>query len=239
MSQVQRFTANTQGRDLIVGDVHGCFTRLREALDDVAFDESVDRLFSVGDLIDRGPESLQVESWLDAPWFHSILGNHEQMAMMYAEGLITDKDHITNGGQWLIGLEPPMQRALAARFAVLPVLIELETAQGLVGIVHAECPADSWARLVAALNRQDEWNQGVTSACIWSRTRIYQEDVSLVPDVRAVVCGHTIVIAPLTLGNHLYIDTMGWHPRGDGFTVLDAATLQPAQRPLTKSESGL
>ena len=239
MSQVQRFTANPQGRDLIVGDIHGCFTLMREALDEIGFDEMMDRVFSVGDLIDRGPECLQVEACLDAPWFHAVLGNHEQMAMMCAEGLITDDDYLSNGGQWFIDLEPPMQRALAARFSALPVLIELETAQGLVGIVHAECPADSWGRLVAALNRQDQWNQGVTTACLWSRRRILAQDVSLVPDVRAVVCGHTSTTGVMALGNHLYIDTKGWSPDGYGFTVLDAATLQPARRPLTKSESGL
>jgi serine/threonine protein phosphatase 1 len=58
-------------------------------------------------------------------------------------------------------------------------------------------------------------------------------------DLRAVVCGHTTVTAPMVMGNHLYIDTKGWRSDGYGFTVLDAATLQPARPPLTKSESGL
>lgn len=91
-SFVQRFERNTTGRDLIVGDIHGCFTKLQAALDAVGFDRTVDRLFSVGDLVDRGPESDQVLNWLGQPWFHAVMGNHEQMAVMYHAGELTDAD---------------------------------------------------------------------------------------------------------------------------------------------------
>ena len=61
---IQRFTRNTTGRDLIVGDIHGCFGRLANALTLIDFDPARDRLFSVGDLVDRGPDSRQVTDWL-------------------------------------------------------------------------------------------------------------------------------------------------------------------------------
>jgi serine/threonine protein phosphatase 1 len=54
---LQHFGRNTAGRDLIVGDIHGCFARLQVALDELGFDPERDRLFSVGDLVDRGPDS--------------------------------------------------------------------------------------------------------------------------------------------------------------------------------------
>jgi len=41
-----------------VGDIDGCFSHLRRSLEAIGFDASVDRLFSVRDLIDRGPESI-------------------------------------------------------------------------------------------------------------------------------------------------------------------------------------
>lgn len=50
-------STNTQGRDFIVGDMHGCRAMIDTLLAHVGFDGSRDRLFSVGDLVDRGPDS--------------------------------------------------------------------------------------------------------------------------------------------------------------------------------------
>ena len=61
---VVRFEANALGRDFAVGDIHGAFADLRRALDAIGFDEHRDRLFSVGDLVDRGPESEAALEWL-------------------------------------------------------------------------------------------------------------------------------------------------------------------------------
>ncbi|MBP5144082.1 metallophosphoesterase, partial [Pseudomonas chlororaphis] len=74
MNKIQRFEINTAGRDFAVGDIHGHFTKLQAALDAVQFDPTVDRLFSVGDLVDRGPESADVDTWLAKPWFHAVRG---------------------------------------------------------------------------------------------------------------------------------------------------------------------
>jgi serine/threonine protein phosphatase 1 len=69
---IARFAPNTRGRDFAVGDIHGAFRALQIALDAIGFDCAADRLFSVGDLVDRGPESARVTEWLDKPWFHAI-----------------------------------------------------------------------------------------------------------------------------------------------------------------------
>lgn len=61
---VTRFSLNTKGRDYAVGDIHGCFNRLQTVLDEMGFDPSKDRLFSVGDLVDRGPDCDQVLDWI-------------------------------------------------------------------------------------------------------------------------------------------------------------------------------
>ena len=51
---------NTKGgRDLVAGDLHGYFDTLEEALKTLRFDPAHDRLFGVGDLVDRGPRSLR------------------------------------------------------------------------------------------------------------------------------------------------------------------------------------
>ncbi|MEC4747531.1 metallophosphoesterase [Methylomicrobium sp. Wu6] len=78
---IRKLPANVQGKDYVVGDLHGCYRLLERLLDAVHFDKSRDRLFSVGDLIDRGPESLRCLQLLAEPWFYAVLGNHEIMML--------------------------------------------------------------------------------------------------------------------------------------------------------------
>ena len=69
---------SASGRDFVAGDVHGCFRTLEHALAKVHFDPSCDRLFSVGDLINRGPHSMEAVDWLTNGRIHAaVLGNHE------------------------------------------------------------------------------------------------------------------------------------------------------------------
>lgn len=48
-----KYGANILGRDFVVGDIHGEFSKLSKLLSSVEFNENSDRLFSVGDLVDR------------------------------------------------------------------------------------------------------------------------------------------------------------------------------------------
>ena len=66
---VRRLLENTRGRDFVVGDLHGCLPDLKALLTTVSFNPDKDRLIAVGDLVDRGPESLGVLRLLGAPWF--------------------------------------------------------------------------------------------------------------------------------------------------------------------------
>lgn len=231
MSLVQHFERNAVGRDFAVGDIHGCFSKLQRALDAAGFDPATDRLFSVGDLVDRGPESADVDAWLRKPWFHAIRGNHEQMAIdsyrSEAKGN-AGALHFANGGAWFYGLPTMEQGCYAELLADLPVAIEVETAAGLVGLVHADCPAPEWRLLHAALTVNEvpgSLRDQVVAICQWSRRRIQAEDVGGVSGVRAVVVGHTPVRQPAVLGNVYHIDTGGWFKDGH-FTLLNLDTLE-------------
>lgn len=58
---LKKIPANTTGRDFVVGDVHGEYTKLMEGMARLDFSPGAgDRLFAVGDLIDRGPLTIKV-----------------------------------------------------------------------------------------------------------------------------------------------------------------------------------
>lgn len=238
-ARIQRFERNTRGRDLIVGDIHGNFTKLQAALDAVGFDPARDRLFSVGDLVDRGPESELVIDWLARPWFHAVQGNHDDMAVRWPDGNMDVGNYMANGGAWNIGNPPELQRELAEVMRALPLGIEIETARGPVGIVHAECPFDDWGKFCEAIDNpatSRKMIDRIEAVAQWSRTRIDHGDRAEVRGLRALVVGHTPVQQPKVLGNVHYIDTGAWlggrHGFDAGFTLLDAATLMRAYAPV-------
>lgn len=223
---IKRFEVNTAGRDFAVGDIHGHFTRLQAAINAVGFNPAVDRLFSVGDLVDRGPESQDVDTWLAKPWFHAVRGNHEQMAIAAYR---SDPDgraagfHLNVGGAWLYARSSVEQACYVELLADLPLIIEVETPEGLIGIVHADCPFPSWATLQVWAGGGSGF-RNVEEACQWSRSRVDLQQYHGVADIRAVVVGHTVVRRPEVLGNVYHIDTGGWM---DGFfTLLDLHTLK-------------
>lgn len=222
--RIKRFAANTAGRDFAVGDIHGHYSRLQAALNTVAFDPEIDRLFSVGDLVDRGPECRDVLEWLAKPWFYPVRGNHDDYVCRFDTCDVDNWVH--NGGSWFAGLAWDEQREFAAQFRELPIAIEVETTEGLIGIVHADCPFESWDELRRELEapKSAKRLKLVQNSCMWSRTRIQDGATNGVEGLRALVVGHTPLRQPVALGNVHHIDTAGWM---DGhFTLLDLATLQ-------------
>ena len=73
----------------LIGDVQGCDTALGRLLDEIAFSPSRDRLVLLGDLVNRGPESLAVLRRLIAldGAAHSLLGNHDLHLLATAHGV--------------------------------------------------------------------------------------------------------------------------------------------------------
>lgn len=65
-------------RTIVCGDIHGCYDEMIELLDRVKFG-SDDLFVTVGDFMDRGPESWKVIRFIyDTPNVFSVLGNHER-----------------------------------------------------------------------------------------------------------------------------------------------------------------
>ena len=73
----------------LIGDVQGCWQSLKELLKNINYQAGQDRLGFVGDIINRGPQSLDVIRFimdLDDPLF--VLGNHEIYFLILAGGHI-------------------------------------------------------------------------------------------------------------------------------------------------------
>lgn len=191
----------------MVGDVHGMFSALRQLMADVEFDESRDRLFSVGDLVDRGPESHEALSWLELPWFYACRGNHEQFVLDSGDPEQFELWVNHNGGQWWLGVDGEERQRFLGAIASMPLAMEVSTDGGTVGIVHADVPPlMSWD---AFMQRLEGGDPDAVFYAMWSRNRIAGVVTSLPVQgrVERVYCGHTPTREPVVVDNVHYIDT--------------------------------
>jgi serine/threonine protein phosphatase 1 len=211
MAQVLTLPENTNGRDFVVGDIHGAYDVLLKALKEAQFDSAKDRLISVGDLVDRGAQSSSAAAFLEQPWVYAVRGNHEDMFLdiCHEDGTLdrelTQTD-IHNGLGWILKETPESLAALHAAFTKLPIAIEAPTSRGTVGFVHAEVPAGmDWATFKAGIESDDHH---LIQQAMWGRTRINNGDTDGVPGIDRLFYGHTIQEnGPQQLGNCFYVDT--------------------------------
>ena len=242
-----RLERNERGRDLVVGDIHGHFATLRHALAALEVGEQ-DRVFSLGDLVDRGPDSFDAKDWIAGPepstrFAAVVRGNHEQMMLeALLEGpprrrRLWDENawslwEMNGGGWWKPKSEPHGATAWIKVLSRLPFSVRVDTAHGPVGLVHA-CPVwSSWQELEAKVIGDRDENHRTRERALWSRVRhghlqrelgeTGQEHLGPVEGVRCVVTGHTPVPEPVWHENVLGIDT-GVHIDARGYGRLTIA----------------
>jgi serine/threonine protein phosphatase 1 len=203
-----KLPANDKGRDFVVSDLHGYYDEFQRQLELVRFDPAVDRVLSVGDLVDRGPDSRKCAGLLYEPWFRAVRGNHEQMLIdslvyRYPQYVYTS---IRNGGVWAFNAsEDPDVKKLLKRFDKLPYAIVVGEGESKYNIVHAEFLGSQ-----AELER-GHYTERQKQQMLWGRSLLTMHG-SLppgfeMPQLAPTYVGHSIVPSVLRLGPFRFIDT--------------------------------
>lgn len=162
MNNVLELEANERGRDILVGDIHGCFGLLKNELKKIGFDRSIDRLICTGDLIDKGPASHRAVEWLEQPWFFSVMGNHEAPYAFGGQEHLFKCDLICLPfDSWMFKIDPSRTEEIIkelgdAYLRLMHPAITVQTRLGPVGVIHASIPPRAtWADTCQRINDRD------------------------------------------------------------------------------------
>ncbi len=163
-------------RDIIIGDVHGCFDELH-ALLEAAHVTDEDRVISVGDFVDRGPDSVRVWEFLrDRPNTVTIMGNHERK---HVRGVLSFSQEIVKVqfGQ--------RYEAFVAWAAALPYVFETEHCIIVHGGFDPEIPLEA--------QREDVLSATTSGRKHLDRKLGGRDWASLYRGTKPIVFGHRVV----------------------------------------------
>ncbi len=239
---VQRLPANRKGRDFVLSDVHGCRNTLERLLNRVQFDATRDRLLSVGDLIDRGPESMACLDFLDEPWFYAVQGNHEQMLLHFCAQSVAlggrvvweeNDDFLLNGGSWIERELVDRRRRLGTRLMEvletvgrLPHILVVGEGAERYQVIHAELSQASLDHDPPVYGDRDidrtfenlgpGEREQLSETLSWGRRimnlRATRSWPERHPDLSVTYCGHTPSPEVRRRLSHVCIDTGGYLP---------------------------
>ena len=184
-----------------IGDIHGCYDRLKTLMEKIPIDCSRDTLIFIGDYIDRGPHSVEVVDYLihlkkRVPEVIFLKGNHEDML----DKFITGADRFTyllNGGQQTLDsyLTKPVQSEF---FPIPPDHMEFFKSLRLFYETEEFIFVHAGLRPRVPLKSQN------TEDLLWIRNKF----VSTKYDFgKRVIFGHTPLKKPLVEPNKIGIDT--------------------------------
>lgn len=161
-----------------IGDIQGCFREFRQLLDLIKFDPACDRLWLVGDLVNRGPDSVAMLRFVKGLGHAAVtvLGNHDLHLLVAAEGhakihrtdtihdvlRAPDRDELLHWlrHQRMMHAEGPYAMVHAG---LLPSW-SIEQARALAAEVEAALQGDNHLEFFAHMygNRPDHWSEDLT-----------------------------------------------------------------------------
>jgi bis(5'-nucleosyl)-tetraphosphatase (symmetrical) len=162
----------------VIGDLQGCLEPLERLVDSIDFDPASDRLWFVGDLVNRGPDSLGCLRFVKGLGSSAVtvLGNHDFHLLCVATGAqkarprdtlqavldAPDRDELI---EWLRGL-PLMhvEGAFAMVHAGLLPEWTIARARQLAGEVETALQGPGWRRFLTNLygNEPGRWDDSLT-----------------------------------------------------------------------------
>jgi len=203
-------------RRIIIGDVHGHYDPLMALLDAVS-PESQDKVYFLGDLIDRGPKSAEVVNFVMRSNFHCLRGNHEEMLLdVVGDGKVSAdlyQGWLYSGGHATVASynnKIPQEHIDWMRS--LPIYLDL----GDIWLVHA------------GVNPNLPLEQQTSEQFCWIRDEFHRMTQPYFAD-KLIITGHTITFTlpgvqpgKLAAGpGWLDIDTGAYHPQSGWLTGLD------------------
>jgi len=235
-------------RHFVFGDIHGRYATFQCLLKTINYDPSTDVIYSVGDLIDRGPDSASVVEFFQQSHCHVVLGNHEQMVINQRDWKAIWKSSRGGGAATLDSLKKHghgMEWLL--RFCSgLPICLDVgdETQAASFRLIHAECPLDwSETELMNYLSATAR-KKVAEDRLLWGRndiSTVYNHLQSgnrgsvFVADnrsSRAVFCGHTPLLNVTSAHSVHWIDTFA----GGVMTCVDPLSMQVFEHPIVDSD---
>ena len=164
---------------LIIGDIHGCLSTLKAL---IAKAGQVDSIISVGDLLDRGEDSLGVIQYCIDNNIQVCLGNHESMFIDAMEDYLSPKDHPykrmvlresdwwNNGGDRVFAQIPPDKLpTLVKYFKSLPIYIKTDHTHNGLPIVVSHTALNMYHYDI--LDTDPAELLRMRSPLVWSRTQ--------------------------------------------------------------------
>ena len=229
----QTIPINARGRDLVVGDVHGCFRTLDRALCELRFDATCDRLFGVGDLVDRGPYSAEAIEWLEQRFTAVALGNHDRAALRWFQarrGTAPPTD-----AEWLDAVPSADHLRWRDALAAMPLAISIATPYGTVGVVHADVPHRVWSQATSMFESGDASAVDVALLGLDAASEaIRRHQAQSVEGLTALVHGHDAGKTVRHSANRWNIDTGAGLRRLNRLTILhvNARRIRPVTVPV-------
>jgi bis(5'-nucleosyl)-tetraphosphatase (symmetrical) len=152
-----------------IGDIQGCWRTLQRLMRQLSFDDAHDALWLVGDLVNRGPGSLDVLRWARAQSealgerFIVVLGNHDLHLLACAAGAVAPRSGDTLDSI----LDAPDRDELIDWLRCRPLLHRATVSGRPHVLVHAGL-APTWTAQEAAERAREL--QGALSGPQWKRT---------------------------------------------------------------------